>query len=184
MGELKIGQNTIIGKNVLFERMELGDIIIGSGCNIRSNTLIYGDTRIGDNTKTGHFVLIREGTSIGKNCLVGSGTILDGNLKIGDNVRIQSMVYIPPKCVVEDNVFIGPRVVLTNDKYPPQPNLEGVTIKKGASIGANSTILPGVVIGEGALVGAGAVVTKNVPPGTVVVGNPARIIKKCSELRK
>ncbi|MEM4707174.1 MAG: acyltransferase [Candidatus Anstonellales archaeon] len=184
MGELKVGQNTKIANDVVFERMELGDVVIGSGCTIRSNNVIYGGTKIGDGTKTGHFVLIREKTVIGKNCLIGSGTILDGDVKIGDNVRIQSMVYIPPKCIIEDDVFIGPRAVLTNDKYPPQPNLQGVTIKKGASIGANSTLLPGVVVGENALVGAGAVVTKNVPPNSVVVGNPARVIKKRSELRK
>jgi len=93
-------------------------------------------------------------------------------------------VYIPPKCLIENDVFIGPRAVLTNDKYPPQPNLEGVTIKKGASIGANSVILPGIIVGENAMVGAGAVVTKNVPAGAVVVGNPARVIKKRSEMGK
>lgn len=162
--------------------VKIGKARIGKNCVIRSHTVIYDDVVIGDNCKTGHFVLIREKTKIGNNCIIGTGTIIDGETTIGNNVIIQSGVYIPRKTVIEDNVFLGPRCVLTNDKYPPQPKLEGPVIKKGASIGANATILPGVVVGENSMVGAGSVVTKNVEPNTVVVGVPAKFYCKRDEL--
>jgi acetyltransferase-like isoleucine patch superfamily enzyme len=95
-------------------------------------------------------------------------------------------VFIPEYSVLEEGCWIGPNVVFTNAKYPLSPgvkdNLAGPTIRKGAKIGANVTLLPGVVIGENALVGAGSVVVRDVPPGAVVAGNPARVIRQISEL--
>ena len=156
---------------------------IADSCLIRSHSVVYDDVEIGDGTKTGHFVLIREKTRIGKNCTVGTGTIIDGETEIGDNVIIQSSVYIPRKTKIEDNAFLGPCCVLTNDKKPPQPDLKGPIIRKGAVIGANSTILSGVEIGENAMVGAGAVVTRDVEPNTVVTGVPAKFYCKRDELK-
>ncbi len=105
--------------------------------------------------------------------------IIEDQCKIGNNVSIQSGVYIPTYSIIEDNVFLGPNSVLTNDKYigyedPRKGDLKGVMIEKNASIGANSTILPGVRIGHNAVVGSGAVVTRDVAPGTVVAGVPAK----------
>ena len=156
---------------------------IADNCMIRSHNVIYDNVEIGEGTKTGHFVLIREKTKIGKNCKIGTGTIIDGETEIGDNVSIQSNVYIPRKAKIEDNVFLGPCCVLTNDKKPPQPNLEGPIIKRGATVGANATILPGIEIGENAMVGAGAVVTKDVPAGDVVMGVPAKFYCRRDELK-
>lgn len=161
---------------------------LGKNCTIRSGAIIYQNVSIGDNVKTGHNVLIRENTEIGNNTLIGTNTVIEGNCKIGNNVSLQSNVYIPANCIIEDFVFLGPCCVLTNDKYPirhePRTELQGVHIKKGASLGANSTIMPGLVIGEGSIIGAGSVVTKNVPDWTIVAGNPAKIIKKVPEDRK
>ncbi|WP_408669666.1 acyltransferase [Methanochimaera problematica] len=150
---------------------------IGKNAVVRSGTIIYCDVTIGDNFNTGHNVLIRENTSIGNGVSIGTYSIIEGNTTIGHNVNLQSMVYVPTGVVIEDDVFIGPNAVLTNDKYPPNggDNLKGPVIKKGASIGANTTILPGVIIGEGSLVAAGSVVTKDVPAFTLAVGSPARI---------
>ncbi len=156
---------------------------LGKNCTIRSGSIIYDNVIIGDNLKTGHNVLIRENTKIGNNSLIGTNTIIEGDCRIGNNVSIQSNAYIPKNCTIEDFVFLGPCVVITNDKYPireklSHSDLHGAIIRKGASIGANSTVLPGIEIGEGAMVGAGSVVTKNVKAWEIVAGNPARKIKK------
>ena len=101
-------------------------------------------------------------------------------------MRIHTQAFIPEFSVLEEGCWIGPNVVLTNAKYPLSPGvkdqLAGPVIRKGAKIGANATLLPGVVIGENALVGAGSVVVRDVPPGAVVVGNPARVIRQIAEL--
>lgn len=156
---------------------------IGKNCAIRSGAIIYDNVVIGDNLKTGHNVLIRENTTIGNNTLVGTNVVIEGDCKIGNNVSIQSNVYIPKNCLIEDFVFLGPCIVITNDKYPireelSHSDLRGAIIRRGASVGANTTILPGVEIGEGAIIGAGSVVTKNVGAWEIVAGNPAKKIKE------
>ncbi len=159
---------------------------IGTGAHIRSHSVIYAGNRIGRNFQTGNKVNIRELNQIGDNVSVGTLSVIEHHVRIGDNVRIHSQVFIPEYSILEDEAWLGPNVVLTNAKYPRSPaakeHLEGPVIKRGAKIGANATILPGIVIGEHALVGAGSVVVHDVPDGTVVVGNPARVIKNISEL--
>ena len=138
-------------------------------------------TSIGDGTTIWQFVVILKGAVIGNNCNICANTLIENNVVIGNNVTVKSGVYIWDGVKIEDNVFIGPCVAFTNDKYPrskvyPDEFLQTI-IRKGASIGANATILPGIEIGEKAIVGAGSVVTKNVPPCAIVVGNPDRFIK-------
>ena len=116
---------------------------------------------------------------IGKNCKIDAFVYVEGDVVIGDNCKIRPFVFIPTGVTIEDNVFIGPNVSFTNDKYPRvkgEWTLLRTRIKKGASIGANTVILPGVMVGEDALIGAGSVVTKDVPSRAVVAGNPACII--------
>jgi len=155
--------------------------IIGNRCIIRTNCVLYENVTIGDNCELGHNVLIRENTTIGNNTRIGSGTVIEGQVKIGANVNIQSGVYIPRQVIIEDNVFIGPYVVITNDRYPPSSRIAQVVIKRGAVIGARTVILPGVEIGENSVIGAGSVVTRDVPPGTVVCGVPARPVYSYEE---
>jgi len=161
-------------------------LVIGPDGRIRSHTIIYAATRIGARLQTGHGVLIRELTEIGDDCSIGSGSVVEFAVVIGNRVRLHSQCFVPEYSVLEDDCWLGPRVVLTNARFPKsrgaKHNLEGVRICRFAKIGANATLLPGVVIGEGALVGAGAVVTRDVPPDTVVVGNPARPQGRVSEL--
>lgn len=151
--------------------------LIGENPVIRSNTIIYDDVVIGDNFKTGHNVLIREETTIGNNTLIGTNSVIEGKCSIGNNVSIQSNVYIPTDVIIEDFVFIGPCACFTNDKYPIRIDFElkGPIIRKGASIGANSTFLSSVEVGEGAMVAAGAIVTRDVPPYYLAIGAPSRI---------
>ena len=151
--------------------------VIGNNYTIRSNSIIYNDVVIGDNFRTGHNVVIRENTNIGDDVLIGTNTVIEGDVIIGNDVSIQSNVYIPTNSVIEDNVFIGPCACFTNDKYPVIINyeLQGPKIRRGASIGGNTTFLSNVEVGEGAIVAAGAIVIHSVPPFYLAIGTPARI---------
>lgn len=136
---------------------------------------------IGESTRVWQFVVILKGAVIGDYCNICAHTLIESDVIIGNNVTIKSGVYIWDGVTLEDNVFVGPCVAFTNDKEPrskqyPDSFLR-TYVKKGASIGANATILPGVTLGENCMVGAGSVVINDVPPNAVVIGNPAKIIK-------
>jgi UDP-2-acetamido-3-amino-2,3-dideoxy-glucuronate N-acetyltransferase len=146
-------------------------VILGENVSLQDFINLYG-CRIGDNTKIGPFVEIQKGCTVGRNC------------------KIQSHSFLCEGVSIEDEVFVGHGVMFINDRYPRSATVSGAlqteddwkvvptVIKKGASIGSNATILCGVTVGEGAIVGAGSVVTKNVPPQTIVAGNPAKVIRK------
>jgi len=145
---------------------------------IHDRALVETDA-IGPRTRVWAFAHVMPGARIGADCNICDHTYIEGNVVLGDRVTIKSGVYLWDGVVIEDDVFIGPQATFTNDRTPRsrQPfNLEGITVRRGASIGAGAVLLPGVTIGAGAMVGAGAVVTKDVPDGAVVVGNPARVI--------
>jgi len=156
-------------------------LIIGAGAVIRSHTVIYAGNTIGPRLQTGHHVVIREANSIGADVSIGTASIVEHHVQIGDGVRLHSRVFVPEYSILEAGCWLGPGVMITNARYPisrgVKDRLQGAHIEAGAIIGANATLLPGVRIGARALVGAGAVVTKDVPTGMVVVGNPARILK-------
>lgn len=160
--------------------------LIGPHANIRSHSVIYAGNVIGAHFQTGHGVLIREANRIGDRVSVGSHSIVEHHVTIGHGVRIHSQSFIPEYSVLEDECWIGPCVCLTNARYPQsatvKQSLRGPTIGVRAKIGAGAVILPGVRVGAEALVGAGAVVTRDVPPGAVVIGNPAYILKYLSDI--
>jgi len=176
-GNVNLGAGTLAEDNVILGNQEDGAVAIGENSLIRSGSVIYSNVKIGKNFRTGHNVLIRENTEIGDDVLLGTNSVVDGNCKVGNNVSIQTNAYITAYTIIEDDVFLGPCSVTTNDKYMRYGvELKGPVIKKGAKIGANSTILPGIVVGEKAVVGSGAVVTKDVAAGAIVAGVPAREI--------
>ncbi len=146
---------------------------------IHPTAVVEEGVEIGEGTRIWHFVHVRKGAKIGRNCNIGKGVYIDAGVEIGNNVKIQNFVSVYRGVKVEDDVFLGPHATLTNDLYPRAFNKEWevipTLIKKGASIGANATVVCGVTIGEYAMVGAGAVVTKDVPPHGLVLGNPARL---------
>ncbi len=136
---------------------------------------------IGEGTFVWQFCVILSGAKIGKNCNINCQVLIENDVIIGNNVTIKPGVQIWDGVILEDNVFIGPNVTFTNDLFPRSkvyPDAFAKTlVKKGASIGANSTILAGNTIGENALIGAGSVVTKDIPANEVWVGNPAKFLK-------
>lgn len=199
LGETVIGAKSLIGSTVMIgypTRSKIKSVIsakslnfevydslssgskIGEDCVIRSGTIIYELAILGDRVETGHNVLIREGSQVDEGSLIGSSAKLDGKVEIGKNVSIQSNAYLPHLTVIRDGVFIAPNVCFTNDPYPKSKRLAGTLVKKNATIGANSTILPDLEIGENAVVGAGSVVTHDIPPDSVVIGSPARFLMK------
>ena len=156
---------------ISLEKQSINNVTIGENVVFRDYVNAY-QCNIGDNTKIGTFVEIQKNVIIGSNC------------------KISSHSFICEGVTIEDGVFIGHGVMFTNDRFPKSINkdgqlktesdwtLETTIVKKGASIGTNATILCGITIGENALVGAGSVVTKDVPPNTIVCGNPAKPLKK------
>jgi UDP-2-acetamido-3-amino-2,3-dideoxy-glucuronate N-acetyltransferase len=154
-----------------------GDVKLGKDVKVYAFVNLYG-CEIGDGTKIGTFVEIQKGACIGANC------------------KISSHTFICEGVTIEDEVFIGHGVTFINDLYPRSVTEGGALqteadwkciatcVRRGASIGSGSTILAGITIGENALIGAGSVVTHDVPPGTIVAGNPARILRKIEETGK
>ena len=152
---------------------------------------IAADVRLGQGVKLAKFINLY-GCEIGDGSKVGAFVEVQKNAKVGKNCKISSHTFICEGVTIEDNVFVGHGVVFINDTYPRATASDGnlqteadwkvetTVVKKGASIGSGSTILSRVVIGENALVGAGSVVTKDVPPGAIVAGNPARVLRYIS----
>lgn len=138
--------------------------------------------KLDNGTVIWNYTNIMSGARIGRNCNIGSYVEIGSEVEIGDNCKIQAFSFIPNGVKIGNWVFVGPHVVFTNDKLPDLKKekweITPIIVKDGARIGANSTIVCGVTIGENSLVGAGSVVTKDVPPNTVVAGNPAKVLRR------
>lgn len=150
----------------------------GNALSSYPNSLVES-TKIGRGTRIWAFVHVLPGAQIGVDCNVCDHVFIENDVIIGDRVTVKCGVHLWDGIKIEDDVFIGPNAAFTNDVWPRsrqwQTSYPKTIVRKGASIGANATILPGITIGQNAMVGAGAVVTRSVPPNAVVVGNPARI---------
>jgi acetyltransferase-like isoleucine patch superfamily enzyme len=131
--------------------------------------------KIGKGVKIWHFTYVGDNAEIGDETKIGSLAHIDYGVKIGRRCKIEGMAYIPPLTVIGDDVFVGPGAVFTNDPYPMSPKMVGVRVDSGAVICAGAVLKAGVRVGARSVVGMGAVVTKDVPPETVVFGNPARV---------
>jgi len=184
---VKLGKGCVIEDFVIIgappKGSALGELetVIGDNAVIRSHTVIYAGNKIGNNFQTGNKANIRELNEIGDDVSIGTLSVIEHHVMIGHGVRIHSQAFIPEYCILEDGCWIGPNVVLTNAKYPNRSdtkhNLQGVTIKRKAVVGANVTILPGIYVGEGALIGAGTVITKDVSDEAVVYGTSPKVLK-------
>ena len=146
---------------------------------------VSDQAEIGVGTKIWINVQVRENVRIGRDCILSKDVYVDHAVKIGDRCKIQNSVSVYSGVEISDDVFVGPNACFTNDKVPRAFNADWIItptrIDNGASIGANATIVCGITIGEFAMVAAGSVVTKDVPPYTLVMGNPARAISRVNK---
>lgn len=191
--EVRIDDNTVIGKlpmrsvNSIFKNDEkLPPCKIGSGCLIGAGVIIYCGCEIGEKTLVADIATIRENVTIGIKTIIGRGTAVENFCKVGSNCKLETNVYITAYSVIEDNVFIAPGVVTSNDNFAARTkerfkHFKGITVKKGARIGAQATILPGKIINEDGFVAAGSIVTKDVETETIVAGNPAKVLRMVPE---
>lgn len=148
---------------------------------IHETAIVDMPCQIGEGTRIWHFSHVREGVKIGRNCVIGQNVYIANGVIIGDNVKIQNNVSVYEGVILEDDVFVGPSAVFTNVRKPrsaaPTRDYQTTHIKRGATIGANATLVCGITVGRDAMIGAGCVVVRSVPDGVLVVGNPARIVK-------
>jgi acetyltransferase-like isoleucine patch superfamily enzyme len=161
-------------------------LVLGPGAKLRQGTILYGGSVIGAHLETGHHVVIREDNVLGDDVKIWNNSTVDYGCRVGHRVKIHSNVYVAQFTVLEDDVFLAPGVTIANDPHPgcrhSSQCMRGPTIRSGAQVGCNVTILPMVTVGRRALVGAGSVVTRDVPPETVVAGNPARPLRSIYDL--
>lgn len=143
---------------------------------------------IGTNTNIWQFCVVLPNAQIGNDCNICAHCFIENDVTVGNNVTVKCGVQLWDGVTLEDNVFIGPNVTFTNDLFPRSKvypkEFTRTVVKKGASVGANATILAGITIGENAMVGAGSIVTKDVPAGEVWAGNPARFLRKVRMKKK
>jgi UDP-2-acetamido-3-amino-2,3-dideoxy-glucuronate N-acetyltransferase len=167
--------------NQLQKALKLSHPKMNDSVFVHESSIVDSDVEIGEGTFIWHFSHILRGSRIGKNCRIGQNVVIGPNVYIGDGVKIQNNVSVYEGVTLEDYVFCGPSVVFTNvvnprSEIPRMKELKPTYVKKGATLGANSTILCGITIGMYGFVGAGAVVTRDVPDYALVVGNPARTV--------
>lgn len=187
---VRVGDNAVLGQrpgaaktSTLKTGAELQPLEIGPGCSIGSAVLLYAGTTIGEDSFIADGAQVREGCRIGRKVIIGHAATVENDSTVGDFTKLQTNVYITAKTTIEENCFIAPCVVTTNDNYVARTEERhakvcGPFIRRGARIGAGAVLLPGVTIGQEALVAAGAVVTKDVQAYRVVMGVPARPVRK------
>ena len=189
-----INDNAVLGKTpskaamsaVTQSREILPPLVLGRYVTVGAGCILYRGATFGDNVFVGDMASIREDVSIEEFTIVGRGVTIENKVSIGRKVKIETEAYITALSIIEDYCFIAPEVTFTNDNFlgrteERKKHFKGVTLRRGARVGANSTLLPSVEIGCDALVAAGSVVTKNVPDRAIVMGSPAKYVRNVPE---
>ncbi|HZN21946.1 MAG TPA: acyltransferase [Gaiellaceae bacterium] len=190
LGEgVKVLEHAVVGKQPVLsprstaKREPLPPAELGDGTVVSTGAIVFAGSQVGARVILGDQSCVRERVTIGDDVVLGRGSLVENDTTIGAMSRIQADAYITAYSTLEDHVFVAPCVVTTNDDFMGRTEqrlerIAGPTIRRGARIGGGAVLCPGVVIGEEAFVGAGAVVTRDVPDRTVVVGNPARVLRE------
>lgn len=188
-----IQDNAVVGKqptrakaSILPEVKKLSPTKIGSGVTIGTSAIVYANAKIGDDVFIADLATVRERVTVGEKTIVGRGVAIENDCTVGRNCKLETNCYITAYSELGDYVFIAPYVVTTNDNYMARSKerydkFKGVTIKDGGRVGANSTILPGKTIFEDGTVAAGSIVSKDVEKESLVVGSPAKELRKVPE---
>jgi acetyltransferase-like isoleucine patch superfamily enzyme len=177
-----VGKQPTLSPRSTAKREELPPLELGPGTIVSTGAVVFAGTRIGARVIVGDQACVRERCEIGDDVVIGRGSLVENDTTVGALTKIQAHAYITAYSTLEDNVFIAPCVATTNDNFMGRTErrhelVKGPTIRRGARVGGAAILLPGIEVGEEAVVGAGAVVLRDVPPRTVVVGNPARQIR-------
>jgi acetyltransferase-like isoleucine patch superfamily enzyme len=181
-----VGKQPSLSPRSTAKREPLPPTVLGDGTIVSTGAIVFAGSRIGERVILGDQSCVRERVEIGNDVVLGRGSLVENDTTIGALTKIQADAYITAYSTLEEHVFVAPCVVTTNDDYMGRTDrrhelIKGPTIRRGARVGGGAILCPGVEIGEEAFVGAGAVVTKDVPPRTVVVGNPARVLRAVPE---
>lgn len=190
---VRVDDNSVIGKlpmqssrSAVTKVAELDPCVVEDGCLIGALAVIYRGAEIGKSVMIADLATVREHVTIGTATIIGRGVAVENHVTIGARCKVETGAYVTALSSIGDDCFIAPEVTFTNDQFMGRTEKrflfhKGVTMERGARIGANATILPGLTIGEDAVVGAGSVVTRNVPQRMTVFGSPARIMRPVPE---
>jgi acetyltransferase-like isoleucine patch superfamily enzyme len=187
--DVKVLENAVVGKQPVLgarsttRREPLEPAEIGDGTIVSTGAIVFAGSRVGARAILGDQSCVRERVTLGDDVVVGRGSLIENDTIVGARTRIQAEAYVTAYSTLEEDVFIAPCVVTTNDNFMGRTErrhelMQGPTIRRGARVGGGAILCPGIEVGEEAFVGAGAVVTKDVPPRSVVVGNPARVLRE------
>ena len=190
--DVTIQDGVILGKSPKLSPTSTADseiadpLVIEAGATICAQAIVFAGARIGAGAIVGDQSYVRERAVIGAGTVVGRGTCVDNDVVVGAGVKLQSHVYLTAYSVVEDDVFVGPCAMTTNDQTMARPgdDLRGATLRRGCRIGGGAVLLPGVQVGEEGFVAAGSVVTRDVPPGALVMGTPAKVVRQVPDAER
>lgn len=178
-----VGKPPTLSHRSTASREPLPPARIGDGTVVSTGAIVFAGAEIGRRVILGDGSCVRERVVLGDDVVLGAGSLVENDTSVGAMTKIQAHAYVTAYSTLEEEVFIAPGVVTSNDNFMGRSErrraeIAGPTIRRGARVGAGAVLCPGVEIGEEAFVGAGAVVTRNVAPRTVVVGNPARVLRE------
>jgi acetyltransferase-like isoleucine patch superfamily enzyme len=181
-----VGKQPVLSPRSTASREELPPAELGDGTVVSTGAIVFAGAKVGAACILGDQSCVRERVTIADNVVVGRGSLVENDTTIGSGTRIQAEAYVTAYSTLEEEVFIAPCVVTTNDNFMGRTErrkalMRGPTIRRGARVGGGAILCPGIEVGEEAFVGAGAVVTKDVPARTLVVGNPARVLRAVAE---